>query len=302
MAWRTNRLTSLLLLCALGGSVLAAEPKAAPPAPTERLRYGEGRQLCALANQDLTESSGVACSRLNAEVFWSHNDSGDRARLFAFNRKGEDLGVFAVTGANATDWEDMASFKRGEQAFLVAGDVGDNKAERRGYTVYVIAEPAIGAAAKGGRLAATVAQTVHFTYEDGPHNCESLGVDASDAKVYLVSKVGGNECKVYCFPLPAEAKPKPVVAKPIATLKIPTTTAMDISPDGLRAVVLTYGDAYEYVRGPKETWAEGFGREGRVIKMPGRQQGESICYGHDGQTLYLTSEKLPTPLLEVPVK
>ena len=76
---------------------------------------------------------------------------------------------------------------------------------------------------------------------------------------------------------------------------------MDISPDGLRAVVLTYGNAYEYVRGPKETWAEGFGREPRVIKMPRRAQGESICYGHDGTTLYLTSEKLPTPLLEVPI-
>ena len=32
-----------------------------------------------------------------------------------------------------------------------------------------------------------------------------------------------------------------------------------------------------------------------------RNQGESICYGRDGKTLYLTSEFAPTPLLEVPV-
>ena len=87
----------------------------------------------------------------------------------------------------------------------------------------------------------------------------------------------------------------------MATLKIRTTSAMDISPDGLRAVVLTYGSAYEYVRGPKETWAQGFSRQPRELRMPRRQQGESICYGHDGKSLYLTSEKVPTPLLEVPV-
>ena len=39
----------------------------------------------------------------------------------------------------------------------------------------------------------------------------------------------------------------------------------------------------------------------REIGMPLRIQGESICYGPDGKTLYLTSEKLPTPLWEVPV-
>jgi hypothetical protein len=36
--------------------------------------------------------------------------------------------------------------------------------------------------------------------------------------------------------------------------------------------------------------------------MPRRRQGESICYGPDGKTLYLTSEQLPTPLWEVPVE
>ena len=215
---RTEQRVFLFVLCALGGLVSSAEPKAGTPVATERPRYGEGRQLCALANQELKESSGVACSRLNPEVFWSHNDSGDRPRLFAFNRKGEDLGVFTVNGATARDWEDMASFQRGAQSFLVVGDVGDNKAERREYTVYVVAEPATGAAAKGGRPTATVVQTLPFTYEDGPHNCESIAVVPTDATIYLVSKVGGQECKIYSFPLPAEPRPRPLVAKPVATL------------------------------------------------------------------------------------
>jgi hypothetical protein len=95
---------------------------------------------------------------------------------------------------------------------------------------------------------------------------------------------------------------RPLVAVKIATLAIPIATAMDVSPDGHRAVVLTYGDAYEYVRGRGKTWAEAFARPGNKIAMPLRRQGESICYGRDGHTLYLTSEKRPTPLFEVPVR
>ena len=87
----------------------------------------------------------------------------------------------------------------------------------------------------------------------------------------------------------------------IGTLEIPPATAMDISPDGRRAVVLTYGSAYEYSRGEDEDWAQALSRPPRELVMPARRQGESICYGLDGKTLYLTSEKLPTPLWEVPV-
>ena len=95
---------------------------------------------------------------------------------------------------------------------------------------------------------------------------------------------------------------KPIVAKEIGKLGAPLVTAMDISPDGRRAIVLTYTNAYEYTRAAGEDWAKAFSRSPRKIRMPGRTQGESICYGPDGKTLYLTSEKLPTPLLQVPVK
>ena len=76
---------------------------------------------------------------------------------------------------------------------------------------------------------------------------------------------------------------------------------MEISPDGLRAVILTYGHAYEYARRDGEKWSEVFARPPRVLRMPQRRQGETVCYGPDGKTLYLTSEFAPTPLFEVPV-
>jgi hypothetical protein len=66
-------------------------------------------------------------------------------------------------------------------------------------------------------------------------------------------------------------------------------------------MVATYGNLTEYVRAPGESWAAAFGRPGRTIAAPGRKQGESVCFGLDGKTLYLTSEGSPCPLLEIPV-
>ena len=36
----------------------------------------------------INESSGIVRGRINADVYWTHNDSGDAARLFAVTRDG----------------------------------------------------------------------------------------------------------------------------------------------------------------------------------------------------------------------
>ena len=64
-------------------------------------------------------------------------------------------------------------------------------------------------------------------------------------------------------------------------------------------VVLCYGNAYEFTRQSGETWQVAFARKEREIEMPARRQGETLCFGADGRTLFLTSEKQPTPLFRV---
>src|SRR5262245_20994043 len=46
--------------------------------------YGSPVHLANLENQSVKESSGIAASRLNAGVFWTHNDSGDDPFIYAF--------------------------------------------------------------------------------------------------------------------------------------------------------------------------------------------------------------------------
>jgi len=60
--------------------------------PAGRVPYGRGRELCRLQSRGINESSGLACSRTTPGLFWTHNDSGDDARVFLFDRQGRDLG------------------------------------------------------------------------------------------------------------------------------------------------------------------------------------------------------------------
>jgi hypothetical protein len=290
---------AFLWACSVGlGKPSASTQPASRPA---RIRYGRGVRLARLANPKITESSGLAPSRRHKGVLWTHNDSGDRPRVFAVSLAGKNLGAYTVKGAKARDWEDMASFVTEAGSFLLLADVGDNDRRRKSCHLYIAGEPRkVGGKRRSGSM--KLRMTIEFTYEDGPRDCEAVAVDPVEKAIYLVSKGPGRKSTVYRLPLPAQPPAGAMVAKPVATLGMIQVTAMDISPDGLRAVVATYLDAFEYARLPGETWVQAFGRQPRRIGLPLRRQGESICYGSDGTTLFLTSERTPTPLWMVRAK
>jgi hypothetical protein len=281
------RLSCLLLFTTLG--ILPARSARSEGSGT----YGPPRQIAKLSNREISESSGLAQSRRRPGLFWTHNDSGDIARLFAFETNGKHLGACTLQGAEAIDWEDMASFERNGRSWLLLADVGDNGLRRNSYQLYLCEEPLHSDTAVQSRR-------IEFRYDRGSHNCEAVAVDAEHGVILLVTKVTGPVCQVFQLAIPEKPGEETMVAELIATISVPVAVAMDISPDGLRAIVLTYGDAFEYSRGPDEDWRLAFARIPRQIAMPARAKGESICYGRDGRSLYLTSEAKSTPLWEVP--
>ena len=80
----------------------------------------------------ITEASGLAVSRDNAGVVWTHNDSGGAASLYALGRHGELRATLPLSGAVNVDWEDMAigPGPAGAPDWLYAADIGDNDAVR----------------------------------------------------------------------------------------------------------------------------------------------------------------------------
>jgi hypothetical protein len=293
---------SVLAVAAAGGAGTAttSAPSTSPATQPTPIRYGEGRRIAVLANRRINESSGVAVGRLNAGVFWTHNDSGGGAYLYAFNAKGENLATCRVTGAGNRDWEDIASARIGTRAMLIIGDFGDNARRRKYASLILVREPELDATKRNATLAAKAEMEIRYRYAGGPADCEAVAYCPVTRQVLLATKrtLGSD---VYALALPAKAPAQTLVLKPIARLPLPAVTGMDISPDGQRAIVLTYGPAYQVVRRKGETWAKALARPPRVVPLPRRRQGEAICYGPDGRTLYLTSEKLPTPLIEVSI-
>jgi hypothetical protein len=264
----------------------------------------------------IDESSGLAASRRSADILWTHNDSDGAPVLYAIGLDGKLRGSVRVEGLKNIDWEDMTSFELDGRAWLMVGDIGENIKRTVGAAVYVIPEPAASELSPERETVVPVAWTIPVRYADGPHDCESLAVDVREGRVYLLRK--REETKpLYSLPLrPAIAgQPTPEAqrlgivghipqpnseqrAVPIATGRYRANpTAMDISADGRRAVVLTYGDVLLFERKPGETWAKALAAKPRILPPHGLAQAEAACFSRDGRSIFVTEEKLHTAVL-----
>jgi len=274
-----------------------------------------------IADKRVNESSGLAVAQQAGldGFFWTHNDSGDSPRLFLINNQGSVFNVVPVEVPRAVDWEDMCSFVLDGQPMLLIGDTGNNTRKRRHLTLWLLPEPAYDrASSRELRPTVTPTRRINFTYADGPQDCESVAFDPTSNTIVLITKVDPRrtpvgKAGVYLLPLgtldeslhetngsaTAHSGGEAIVLERVADLSLRVTVAADISPDGRRCVVGTYGDAWQYVRGEGETWAEAFKKPPTQIALGPRGQSEAIAFGSDGVTLRLTAEGVGKPMWEV---
>src|SRR4051812_19029080 len=78
---------------------------------SSKSRYAAAVVTGKIRSKEIDESSGIAASRCQNGVLWTHNDSGDDAFIFAINKAGETLGTWRVPNARNVDWEDISSYK-----------------------------------------------------------------------------------------------------------------------------------------------------------------------------------------------
>ncbi len=289
-------------ICLVWGGILliSSAPSAGQPAASDRTLPGSGPSayqaaelLGNLSSPDIFESSGLAISRVRPDRLWTHNDSGTGPRLFALDLTGHVVAKCNVDGARAIDWEDMASFVLDDRPFLLIGDFGDNRRGRSHYQLYLIPEPIDPA------TELKVERELEFRFDADSYDCESVAFDPTTNEFVLVAKTWKPFCAVFSFPLPPPEDKSLQIAKQVASLPLAGITGMDISPDGTRAILVSYTNAYEFGRRPDQSWGQAFAQQPTVRPMPKRRQGEAICYGQDGKTLFLTSEHRPCPLFRL---
>ncbi len=271
--------------------------------------YNAAAQIATLENQSINESSGVAASRLNKAIFWTHNDSGDKAFLYAFDKQGKHLGVYKVNGAEAQDWEDMAAWKdaKSGKAYLFIGDIGNNSKTRPFITVYRVLEPKVSAkdstTTKQNPATTTVAESIKLKYPSGNYDAETLMIHPSTGDLYIINKVMGNKATVFKLKAPfmhlKEATLTPVGEVEISNTMKGFLTGGDISPDGRRVALCDYFGAYELVLPDKKAFDEIWKQPVKSVPITARKQGEAICYRADAMSLLATSEGVPCPLIEI---
>lgn len=270
------------------------DPAATSPASGQD--SGRVRLLGRLPNP-IPESSGAAVSRRHEDVFWTHNDQGRPARLFAVGLDGELRAALDVVGPQAIDWEDIALAPCPEGTAgdcLYIADTGDNGSNRETVTILVISEPEELRRGSVRPLAA-----IRVRYADGPADAEAFTIgEGGDG--WIVTKGQDGSARAYRIPARRFAGPgeEPALA-PVATLPIDVgpsdqrPTGAATSPDGRTIAIRTARAVYLFDPG---TWAAPV-----VCAFPDLQpQSEAIDY-LDAETLLVTSESdgRPAPIHRV---
>jgi len=195
----------------------------------------------------IVESSGIVRSRLWPEVLWTHNDSGDSARIFPVKKNGRIIspswsdqpyeGVILLDAVNV-DWEDIAIDKNNN---LIIGAFGNNGNARRDLAIYILAEPN-----PYERYNTRILFKIPFVYPDQKEfpakkrNFDAEALFYAKDKLYILSKNRADDyTKLYRFD---STKTDAVnVLTLISSFNIRSqVTAADANSDGSQIAVLTY--------------------------------------------------------------
>ena len=247
-----------------GSTVERATTTTAVPAPLPgpgRCPVWQASSPPTVAAPGLIETSGLAGGQANPGVWWTHNDSGDTARVFALEGDGRLLTTVTVLGASAWDWEDMdIGPGPGGRPYLWVADLGDNGKARHGgvgYQLYRFAEPSLGVHVPTSMSVA--AERIDVVYPDGrSHNVEATILDPVTGDYFIITK----ERRSTIFRIPAASLVPGTTVVPANVgemmLDDPNSThdrpvAADISTDGSMIVVKNMELTYYWHRAPGQS-------------------------------------------------
>ena len=261
-----------------------------------------------IESNEITESSGLASSLCQPGILWTHNDSGDDAFIFAINSKGERLGTWLVKDARNDDWEDIASYKDPTgTCYLYIGDIGNNKGDSSHQTIFRVKEPGVSADAesssKKSPLDTEPAAPALFKYPEAVHDAETLMVLQATGDVYIMTKRVDGPSAVFKIQ-PQFGSGAATVAQRVGEVSLPAVpngllTGGAISPDGKRVIICDYSSAYELQLGTSTNFDDIWKQKPVPVNLGERKQGEAVTFSADGGSIFATSEKKNSPVIEV---
>ncbi len=196
----------------------------------------------------ISEASGLVESREAPGTFWTHDDSGGAASLYALDDSAGLIAEQPFTGAGNTDWEDIAIGPGAVPASdaLYVGDIGDNAAVRPRIRVRRILEPDLSGVVPGSVLAPVAPETIDLVYPDGAHDAEALVVDPANGDIFVITKVEPVS-RVYVARAPVFGSGTDTTLEFLGEMDVGGVVAADACADGETVLVKTYFGISAYV-------------------------------------------------------
>ena len=262
------KLLSYLLIFAIGISIYTV-----PAAPPDTINTPPWQPTGKYTYPDIKESSGIVASRQFEGVYWTLNDSGNPATLYATKLNGELIQEIAVKGSRNFDWEALSIDDKNR---LWIGEIGNNSRLRFDLKVVVVAEP--------DPFTETEAEVIaSYPYRYPNENVDAEGLFIINGMPYIVSKER-ERAVLYRFPT-LKADTKQVLEKVGEFAKAKFVTGAGVSENGTRLAVCTY-DALWVYHGTAGNLAKMI--QGTPWYLPHSFYGEAVCF--DGDDLVLTNE------------
>lgn len=251
-------------------------------------------------------------------VTLGYNDETQAVAFYDAVTDAAGAGVRTVNleGPRPRDIEDMSMGPCGAATCPFLGDIGDNPGTRTDVVFTLVRETADFADTE------TPLRAVRARYPDGPHNAEAFAVHPNGDLFLITKPTDARMLKrepALVYRLTArqlrDAGQTQVFEK-LGQIDLPTltpdgtvpdwiATSMDISPDGRRVALLTYGAVYELAvdlaKGLPKTWTAG--QNLQIVRFRPLPQQEAIAWLPDASGVLIDTEanSRPTaPLLRVP--
>lgn len=270
--------------------------------------FEEGISRAVFYNGEMMETSGLAGSIWNKRLLWTHNDSGDEARVFLIDNTGNFKTTVRFENATNRDWKDMAIGVGPEESksYLYVGDIGDNNSVHQYKYVYRIEEPVIDANKTTGTLISKV-DVIKFQYPDGMRDAEALLLDPFTRDLYIISK---RERKVNVYKISYPQSTTELITAELVlsqrefepTVKGDTSTTgievlikgyhanyyhqivgAAISIDGSEVLVKSYSSVCYWKRESGEELATLLQRPPIILPYTPEPQGEAITFDNEGK-------------------
>lgn len=202
------------------------------------------------------------------------------------------------------DTEDMDVGPCGGASCLFIGDIGDNRGNRAELRIFVVEEFA------EVPESVTPKQMIRVQYPDGARDSESMAIHPN-GDIYMLSKEGASllgtaPAKLYRLPREVweNAGDELLTLELVASIDLRAlsgttvnvfshiATGMDISGDGQRLLILTYGEIFEIAVDVSRLNGQTISTETpyKQIEVVTLLQQESISYASEGYSFFYTAE------------